>query len=92
MSEWQPIETAPKDGFTKIIAAAWNRDLSASVILIGHLEGPNSDQGDRTKPRIINGMSIFYPTHWTPLPMISGNLAELNHILKLEVDHSEPQQ
>jgi hypothetical protein len=65
--EWQPISTAPNDG-TDIICAAQRGDGSMFTLVV-KLEGPESKQGDRTKPRAIWGLgAIWYPTHWMPLP------------------------
>ncbi len=69
MSEWRPIHTAPQDGKTKVILGAWNDDNSRSTVTVLALEPLDSEQGDTTKPRAIFGLgSIFYPTHWMPLP------------------------
>jgi hypothetical protein len=56
MSEWQPIETAPKDG-TKILTAS-GRDLSVREW------GENEDGDSVWLPRIRG----VFPTHWMPLP------------------------
>lgn len=61
MSEWQPIETAPKDR----AVLAWSIDFFASVIEIVWWEEDNSDG-----PGWALGDSGFRctPTHWMPLP------------------------
>lgn len=64
--EWQPIETAPQDGMTKVILGAWAGEYSNVMVSI--LEPLDSTQGDRKRPRAVHGMSIFYPTHWMPIP------------------------
>ena len=78
-TQWQPIETAPKDG-TEIIGAAWYKygDFSA------HIEGPwtiafygGKWQSSWDGSEVVNYMSDFgtdykepelEPTHWMPLP------------------------
>ena len=66
---WQPIETAPQDGKIRVILGAWSIDGRESTVIVLRLEPTTSEQGDRTKPRAVFGMgSIFYPTHWMPLP------------------------
>lgn len=66
MSEWRPIETAPRDGQTRLILGAWS--ATGSTITILALEPLTSRQGDVWRPRAVYGFSIFYPTHWMPLP------------------------
>jgi hypothetical protein len=65
MSEWQPIETAPKDG-TKIIAFhIWSRHIQ--MMTIAHWGRP----GAYNAPCWISqgGTNhIDQPTHWMPLP------------------------
>lgn len=60
MSEWQSIETAPKDG-TRILAAS-----------DGHVFGVIAWGGKRPpcwKSRAAFGESLWgSPTHWMPLP------------------------
>lgn len=63
--EWQPIETAPQDGKTKLILGAWSTDGEESTVSVLALEPEAWGQ----KPRAVFGMGmIFYPTHWMPLP------------------------
>lgn len=71
MSEWQPIETAPQDGKTKLILGAWDpRDPSRyNTVMVCALEPLDSTEGDTSRPRATFWTSvIFYPTHWMPLP------------------------
>ena len=65
---WQPIETAPQDGKTKVILGSWSADRTENTVTIATLEPTWSKQGDSTRPRSIFGFAIFYPTHWIPLP------------------------
>ena len=69
MSEWQPIETAPKDG--SVVLATWG-DLV--VMATFHCEGSSSDVYAVAVPdkeffqwhEMVN--RLFRPTHWKPLP------------------------
>jgi hypothetical protein len=75
MSEWQPIETAPKDGTRVLITGgvwmdtrlAWpfdNQKALTHVEIAQYLEGDGfviSDFSDGT-------YEIAKPTHWMPLP------------------------
>ena len=64
--EWQPIETAPKDGRTILIGAAGPRVCAAFWM--------NDWYGDKSLPGwMMDGMDEEYgsyknPTHWMPLP------------------------
>ena len=68
MSEWQPIETAPKDRMILV----WDEDVDhpevvrwndgVKAFLIGFPDG-NADATDD-----IVGWTAYYPTHWQPLP------------------------
>lgn len=68
--EWQPIETAPKDG-TQIliwISAAWTR---AQVRLVHwYDEWGNWQEGADPDPLTDEycGIGSAVPTHWMPLP------------------------
>lgn len=55
MTEWQPIETAPKDG--RILG--WNGFEVESLEKFDDVWGQVSDSGRITASR---------PTHWMPLP------------------------
>ena len=66
MSEWQPIETAPKDGSTvlvatsgKVTAAWWDEDQSIWTELLVW-----NSVFDEYEAQPIG----FAPTHWMPLP------------------------
>ena len=71
MSDWQKIETAPKDG-TKIIAWAGNDADDMSPQLIEWLEPPNVRESgwhiSWDHRRIGNHGSYELPTHWMPVP------------------------
>lgn len=66
MSEWQPIETVPKDGtvvllagkFSGVEASAWNdKDETYPWVLL-----------DEATPGRTNSRMDGYCTHWIPLP------------------------
>ena len=57
--DWQPIETAPKDGSDllvnecgDVVIARWSQPFSVWA-------GPRDTYGER---------EVMYPTHWMPLP------------------------
>lgn len=64
MTDWQPIETAPKDGSCVLVARSYGL---ASAIAVAHFDGEEwRDYGDI-------GWAGMYgdnnqPTHWMPLP------------------------
>ena len=67
MSEWKPIETAPKDG-TRILG--WDGcevvtlDYQPPYRYPEHLEYKEIWYQESDSGRA----SVFYPTHWMPLP------------------------
>jgi hypothetical protein len=61
MTEWQPIETAPKDG-TKVLLFC--NPCGAGVGLF-HLRRKLWVLGD---PNELEAEDIIFPTHWMPLP------------------------
>lgn len=79
MSEWQPIETAPKDG-TPILLGYFRENLDGSIYQEGG--APVVAQWIPTKKLADDGAGInwvarrerlrssrsFSPTHWMPLP------------------------
>lgn len=58
MTEWQPIETAPKDG-TEIIVL-----MGAKDIRLGWYFAPSST----TRGWLDQSSKKIRPTHWMPLP------------------------
>ena len=60
MTEWQPIETAPKDG-TRVLA--WEYPYYTVVFW-------DDDEEEPYTPcwKISYGGDIMDPTHWMPLP------------------------
>jgi hypothetical protein len=72
--EWQPIETAPKDG-TRILlgGGAWGDDWrdSAPAVMVGWWEVPRRYDAFWNTCAAEAGYSMFpyeSPTHWMPLP------------------------
>lgn len=73
-AEWQPIETAPKDGTRVLVSypleggwqiylAAWERKNSS---FIGRFEGWYIDRAHYALTCITK--KVHFPTHWMPLP------------------------
>lgn len=58
MTEWQPIETAPKDGTKFLAFTPATKDATAFI----HIYSFHSEYG--LIPRSI----LIEPTHWMPLP------------------------
>ncbi len=68
MSEWQPIETAPKDGRTIIVyrsIAGWDVLGTAYWVNIRGIDGWISN-GFSEPP---GNLGLGHPTHWQPLPL-----------------------
>jgi hypothetical protein len=67
MAEWQPIETAPRDG-TRILATGGGLDANMEVVSYlvdtGAWETPNYVLDDRDN----EAEGYSRPTHWMPLP------------------------
>ena len=71
MTDWQPIETAPKDG-RNVLSPNYGRDVLLFVpdgyctkVFVGffdYMDGWLTPEGGEIK--IISG----FPTHWMPLP------------------------
>jgi len=58
--EWQPIETAPKDGTTILVYLA-NGDVHTAY---GHFY----NKGHDFEWAQYGGYETYLPTHWMPLP------------------------
>lgn len=65
MSEWQPIETAPKDG-SRILGWAKSKNGSDDLRLVIFWD-QTSPEGARWIVAF-NAFWHFEPTHWMPLP------------------------
>lgn len=72
MSEWQPIETAPRDGSEILlwVGRAWNGRLP----FVGSYWFGNETKGFWMN-EFYNGGQVpnFAPTHWRPLPAPPGD-------------------
>lgn len=60
MSEWQPIETAPKDGTSVLVVGAYGYVLMARWKEMTRVPSRWESYG--------LGAIRFEPTHWMPLP------------------------
>ncbi len=71
MTQWMPIETAPKDG-TRVLLATANEVTSGWWMPFGYEFGRNADPGGWTDGGVADwGMqhsSELFPSHWMPLP------------------------
>lgn len=73
--QWQPIETAPKDG-TKILAINGNGEGYNSYgdacllneIVIVYYDLKDGEEYAWRVPHCCDGVSWITPTHWMPLP------------------------
>lgn len=73
--EWQPIETAPKDGTDVLLWGKWAGEVSGPteniVIDIGFFTDGSSDYAGKFWWALKTGdayMCWINPTHWMPLP------------------------
>lgn len=71
MSEWKPIETAPKDG-TRILVLTMYGDIECAdwyVFTTPRYEGVKDDLYRRVEDKTSEGWNCSSsPTHWMPLP------------------------
>lgn len=74
MSDWQPIETAPKDGtpiigkcLTSVFDCRWVSSDEAAYLDGGPPESYEAGWGPLDCPS-----DLVYPTHWIPWPGPSG--------------------
>lgn len=67
MSEWQPIETAPKDGTAVLIFAPATSELDA-VIQVAHFTRNGYPSVNRWVEFHGEGYETYEPTHWMALP------------------------
>lgn len=76
MTEWQPIETAPKDGTALLLYGMWAGEISGIAkepqIDIGLWAGGRSDYSGSDWWQLSTGDAYgcwIRPTHWMPLPL-----------------------
>jgi hypothetical protein len=63
MSEWRPIETAPKDGSCVLVA---HDDMIVSEAAFDIQD--NNWWLAQTGPHDFDPSNAIYPTHWMPMP------------------------
>jgi hypothetical protein len=66
--QWQPIETAPKDGTTIIIFDSYSDDKSIDGYGVCTARWDYSLKWWIMHQRYSNVISLINPTHWMPLP------------------------
>ena len=67
--EWQPIETAPKDGTTILVANGNEGGYDTEPFQIGSASWDKSYSGFHwLSNACCDGVSYYVPTHWMPLP------------------------
>ena len=81
MNEWQPIETAPKDGSAVLLcwatdadgkAVNWFEDLSTADVFV-QVASWWGDEGWVVYCDMVQEPRLhFVPTHWMPLPLPPG--------------------
>jgi len=59
MTEWRPIETAPRDGTPVLVGI---NDAGTRVVLV------RWQMDDWRYPFTIRRLKAYTPTHWMPLP------------------------
>jgi len=67
-TEWQSIETAPKDGTEIILCYYWNADQSLKFIKSTHWSDNDKNWKTFSEFFISNIEQHFTVTHWMPLP------------------------
>lgn len=71
MSEWQPIETAPKERVTIIVSGLMYGRGPGRWVVLAHWDKHRQRFVDREAgdPNSDLGTSLHEPTHWIPLPL-----------------------
>ncbi len=74
--EWQPIETAPRDGTRLLLWAAWNDEPVIASWCVSR--APYSFEGWSTGWQTAGNYDVGYEalmgvTHWMPLPAPPGD-------------------
>lgn len=67
MSEWQPIETAPKDGSHILVGGPWMPVCEVSWHKATDWDYPGWRCG-RFGAKGYDDLGAYEPTHWMPLP------------------------
>lgn len=82
MSEWQPIETAPKDGTLvllldgrMVVAGCWNAAFNDGWCFWDGY-GVSSDDDEANVVELNSWIPGFGPSHWMPLPSPPINTEE----------------
>lgn len=70
MSEWQPIETAPKDGTRVLVFSPDAREPQIFVAWLGSfiLPGTKGEEDEGWIDAWSDDLVDAWPTHWQPLP------------------------
>lgn len=68
MSQWQPIETAPKDGTDIVLLFAREDEMFKSEPLLPRRRAARWYRGAWSVPHFSGNM----PTHWAPFPALPG--------------------
>lgn len=75
MTEWQPIETAPKDGTVVFLYGTWAGEINGisnqPTVDIGSWAGGDSDFSGDDWWQLATGDAYgcwMRPTHWLPIP------------------------
>jgi hypothetical protein len=77
MSEWQPIETAPRDASILICGGtmdwddSWGENIPFTGVTIAEYDNPYKDSPHPWRGGNTGGHDTYYrynPTHWMPLP------------------------
>jgi hypothetical protein len=71
--EWQPIETAPKDGTAILVwnglnSGFYTREQDMGVALWRKQAFPGNDRMRWCAKDCCDGVTTYEPTHWMPLP------------------------
>lgn len=68
--DWQPIETAPKDGTSILVGCNYYRYGKSQVTLVWHDRGMwiEGSYWDNEEEEYVAAQCEFKPSHWMPLP------------------------